>query len=148
MSRDVDERIIDLMQRVIAQSVLTNARIAQEFGLSVVDGQALGELARAGTALTAGEFGARIRMGSSTTTRTVDRLEAAGFVRRVQDPADRRRVLVEVMPERLERMRLRYDGLASTMRDYDRGYGDDELALVIRYLEGMLDATEVHRGDA
>lgn len=147
MSSAADDRIIDLMQRVIAQSVLTNERIARGFGLSVVDGQALGELARAGTPLTAGDFGARIRMGSSTTTRTVDRLEAAGFVRRVPDPADRRRVLVEVVPERLDAMRVQYDGLAATLREYDRGYSDAELDLVVRYIEGMLEVTEPHRGE-
>jgi DNA-binding MarR family transcriptional regulator len=33
------------------------------------------------------------------TTRLIDRLERAGFVRRVADPADRRKVIVEPVPD-------------------------------------------------
>ena len=42
-------------------------------------------------------------MGLTTgaVTRVIDRLEQAGYVRRVPDPADRRRVIVEVVPEKV-----------------------------------------------
>ena len=42
-------------------------------------------------------------MGLTTgaVTRVIDRLEQAGYVRRTTDPADRRRVVVEVVPERV-----------------------------------------------
>ena len=42
-------------------------------------------------------------MGLTTgaVTRVIDRLEQAGYVRRVPDPADRRRVIVEVVPDKV-----------------------------------------------
>ena len=42
-------------------------------------------------------------MGLTTgaVTRVIDRLEQAGYVRRTTDPADRRRVVIEVVPERV-----------------------------------------------
>jgi DNA-binding MarR family transcriptional regulator len=40
-----------------------------------------------------------VGLTSGAVTGVVDRLERAGFARRVPDPADRRRVKVEVTPE-------------------------------------------------
>ena len=51
--------------------------------------------------MTAGEISARTDLPTSTTTRVIDRLEKIGFVRRTSDPADRRKVVVEAIPERL-----------------------------------------------
>ena len=36
-------------------------------------------------------------------TGVIDRLEKAGFVRRAEDPDDRRRVIIEPFPKRIER---------------------------------------------
>ena len=48
---------------------------------------------------TAGELSAGTGLSSAATTTLIDRLEARGFARRVADPTDRRRVLVEMTPE-------------------------------------------------
>lgn len=48
--------------------------------------------------LTAGELAVEVGLTSGAVTGVVDRLERAGFARRVPDPADRRRVKVEVTP--------------------------------------------------
>ena len=47
----------------------------------------------------AGELSAGTGLSSAATTTLIDRLEEQGFVRRVADPTDRRRVLVEMTPE-------------------------------------------------
>jgi DNA-binding MarR family transcriptional regulator len=52
-----------------------------------------------GAGLTAGELAAEVGLTSGAVTGVIDRLERAGFARRVPDPADRRRVKVEVTPE-------------------------------------------------
>ncbi|WP_246646752.1 MarR family winged helix-turn-helix transcriptional regulator [Nonomuraea ceibae] len=46
-------------------------------------------------AMTPGELGARTGLTTGPTTRLIDRLEQAGYVRRVPDPGDRRKVIVE-----------------------------------------------------
>jgi DNA-binding MarR family transcriptional regulator len=140
-ARDRTAEINDLMQEVIASSVLTNERIARRFGLNVVDGQTLGVLARAGIPLTPGEIGSRVSLPSSTVTRVVDRLEGAGFVRRVPDPEDRRRVRVEPVPGRLAELASSYDGLSSALRRHNEAFDDAELDVVIRYMRGMIAAT-------
>ena len=46
--------------------------------------------------MTVGELGARLRLDSGTLTPLLKRLESAGYVLRSRDPADERRVRVEV----------------------------------------------------
>jgi DNA-binding MarR family transcriptional regulator len=47
-----------------------------------------------GTPITAGELAVRLGLGPPATTALVDRLEAAGHVRRTRDPQDRRKVTI------------------------------------------------------
>ncbi|MFB7597461.1 MarR family winged helix-turn-helix transcriptional regulator [Streptomyces sp. NPDC056160] len=54
--------------------------------------------------LTSGEPATRTGLTTGATTRVIDRLERAGYARRVADPADRRRVIVEPVPEGLGRI--------------------------------------------
>ncbi|MER6301298.1 MarR family transcriptional regulator [Kitasatospora sp. NPDC001539] len=48
-----------------------------------------------GGPMTPGELGARTGLTTGPTTRLIDRLEAAGYVRRTPSPDDRRKVIVE-----------------------------------------------------
>jgi len=45
--------------------------------------------------MTPGELGTRTGLTTGPTTRLIDRLETAGYVRRAADPGDRRKVIVE-----------------------------------------------------
>ncbi|MDI1461326.1 MarR family transcriptional regulator [Catellatospora sp. KI3] len=65
--------------------------------LHPTDWAALSVLNLAGR-LTSGELAERTGLTTGATTRLIDRLERAGHVRRVADPADRRRVVVEPLP--------------------------------------------------
>src|SRR4030095_15357904 len=96
---EVTGRIVELLQLVIASSVMTNERIARSLGLNVVDLQALGFIARNGAPMTAGEVSQATELPTSTTTRVLDRLEKQGFIERTTDPNDRRRVVVQVRPD-------------------------------------------------
>lgn len=71
---------------------------ADRLGVNQTDLHCLNAIENAG-GLTAGELGAAVGLTSGAVTGVVDRLEGAGFARRVPDPGDRRRVKVEVTPE-------------------------------------------------
>ena len=71
---------------------------AERLGINDTDLHCLNAIENAG-GLTAGELAAAVGLTSGAVTGVVDRLERAGFARRVPDPADRRRVKVEVTPE-------------------------------------------------
>jgi DNA-binding MarR family transcriptional regulator len=71
---------------------------AERLGVNRTDLHCLNAIENA-AGLTAGELADAVGLTSGAVTGVVDRLERAGFARRVPDPADRRRVKVEVTPE-------------------------------------------------
>ena len=78
--------------------VLLEIRVAEELAKKNLRSEqynALRLLAE-GDSLRMGELSARLLVDDSTTTRIVDSLEAAGLVRRTQDPSDRRAMRVAI----------------------------------------------------
>ena len=71
---------------------------ADRLGVNRTDLHCLNAIENA-AGLTAGDLAAEVGLTSGAVTGVVDRLERAGFARRVPDPEDRRRVKVEVTPE-------------------------------------------------
>src|SRR3954451_3453752 len=71
---------------------------AERLGVNRTDLHCLNAIENAG-GLTAGELAAETGLTSGAVTGVIDRLERAGFARRVADPDDRRRVKVEVTPK-------------------------------------------------
>lgn len=67
-------------------------------GLSVPKYSALTKLVQAGEPLALSELAARMTCVRSNITQLVDRLEADGLVRRVEDPRDRRSVRAALTP--------------------------------------------------
>jgi len=72
-------------------------------GLSMPKYGLLTHLVKAGDPLSLSECAARMTCVRSNMTQLIDRLEADGLVRRVEDPADRRAVRAEVTPLGFER---------------------------------------------
>jgi DNA-binding MarR family transcriptional regulator len=71
---------------------------ADVLGVNRTDLHCLNAIENAG-GLTAGELAAETGLTTGAVTGVIDRLERAGFARRVSDPEDRRRVKVEVTPK-------------------------------------------------
>jgi DNA-binding MarR family transcriptional regulator len=71
-----------------------DAAVAELLGVNRTDILCLDILARLGT-VPAGRLAEESRLTTGAITAVLDRLEHAGYVRRLNDPADRRRVLVE-----------------------------------------------------
>src|SRR6185503_15721476 len=77
-----------------------DATLAQ-YGLTHPDFQVLGTLRlwRSDHRSSPGELAADLELSSGTMTSRLDRLEEAGYIRRLRDPADRRGVVVELTDE-------------------------------------------------
>jgi DNA-binding MarR family transcriptional regulator len=75
---------------------------AGRLGLNRTDLDCISMVQRSG-GLTAGELAVESGLTTGAVTGVVDRLERAGYARRVPDPADRRKVVIEVTPEFYER---------------------------------------------
>jgi DNA-binding MarR family transcriptional regulator len=129
------------IQNVIARAVLTNERIARRVGISVIDLQVLSILSLADHALSAGDISAVSELPTSTTTRVIDRLEAAGLVRRRGDSDDRRKVVVDVLPQSAERLGPEFARIHEVEAELDEGYTAAELEVVLRHMRGLVNAS-------
>jgi MarR family transcriptional regulator, organic hydroperoxide resistance regulator len=118
-------------QTSTTDGILFHQAIADRVGLHVTDLRCLNVLAQAGP-LTAGELGQQLGLGTTgAVTRMVDRLEAAGYVRRQPDPGDRRRVIIHPVPERLATIAPHYQGMATAWNDLLAAYTDEQLHLFL-----------------
>ncbi|WP_405494645.1 MarR family winged helix-turn-helix transcriptional regulator [Nocardia sp. NBC_00511] len=132
---DATARIQISIRQLIARAVFVNDSIARQLGLRLVDLQVLNLMSLPDGPATPGDITEMTGLPSSTTTRVLDRLEAAGFLRRVSDPADRRKVSLELDTDRLADFESRYRELRSANAARQTLYTEAELELVAGYLE-------------
>src|SRR5262245_50684841 len=90
-------------RKLSTATVLLHQAVADRLGLNVTDHKCAELLARTGP-VPAGELARLTGLTTGAVTGVIDRLEAAGFVRRAKDPADRRKVIVEPDVRRMERV--------------------------------------------
>lgn len=81
----------------------------------------------------AGQLAVEAGLTTGAITAVIDRLEQRGFVRRVADPADRRRVLVEVTEEQHEAALRLYWPLQDLAAEWIGARSDDDLRLLIEF---------------
>jgi DNA-binding MarR family transcriptional regulator len=125
-------------QQTSGQSVMLSQLIADKVGIASSDLECLGFLEDGGP-MTAGRLAELTGLTSGAVTRMVDRLEAARYVRRRNDPADRRRVVVELVPGRAKEFARFYEPMARGTTEFLARYSDRELALIAELLDHMLD---------
>jgi DNA-binding MarR family transcriptional regulator len=89
--------------------------------------------------LTAGELARAAGLSPGAVTTALDRLERAGFARRVRDPADRRRVLVEPTEVVAELAQAVYGPLRKAGVGLMRRFSARELKTITDFLEGAAD---------
>jgi DNA-binding MarR family transcriptional regulator len=109
---------------------------ANYLGINRTDARALDVIEQYGP-LPAGELARELRLSTGAVTVLVDRLERAGYARRLRDPVDRRRVLVEATPE-LRNLAAKVYGTPDEAVDAFEGYTDADLKLLIRFLRGSV----------
>ncbi len=120
--------------------------VATRMGLAGTDVSVLRLLGVEGP-MTVGRIGELAGLTTGATTRLVDRLEQAGFVRRVADAADRRRVIVEVVGDRSAGVLHAWDPVDRAAMAVLDGLGDQELAGISGYLAACVDALRDGAGE-
>jgi DNA-binding MarR family transcriptional regulator len=144
---DVRLDIARLLRALTVEVDAMGARFADRHGLGRTDVRAIVavmDAARQGSALTAGALGAAVELSSASVTALVDRLERAGHVHRVRDPADRRRVVREMSESAMVAGGQFFGGLQRDLVAAMAGHTDEELAVVRRFLEQVTDVVVQH----
>lgn len=130
---DLLKRLDETLRKVGAQSVLMSDVVANLVGVNSTDLECLDLLELAGPT-TAGGLARHSGLTTGATTVVIDRLERAGFVRRLRDSRDRRCVRVEPLPGSLRQIAPLYRPLTVAMARLHEEYDDRDLVIVADYL--------------
>jgi DNA-binding MarR family transcriptional regulator len=117
---------------------------ADRLGLNRTDLHCVNIIENSG-GLTAGELAAEAGLTTGAVTGVIDRLERAGYARRVSDPADRRRVKLEVTPKFYARANRIWGPVASDWAARLGGrFTAEELERVLDFLRSTNELSREH----
>jgi DNA-binding MarR family transcriptional regulator len=116
---------------------------ADYLGLNRTDTRCLDIIERL-DGVSAGRLATEAGLSTGAVTTVLDRLERAGYARRVPDPGDRRRVLVELTPGARQLLReLLAPLVEGTVRQLE-GYTTEEVSLVRDFMRDHRRLNEAH----
>lgn len=139
--RDTFEELVREVRRSQAATARFDQAVADALGLNRTDMRCLDILQLEGS-VTAGRLAELTGLTTGAITTVLDRLENAGFARRVRDPHDRRRVLVEMAPEAMSGAANLYgEHIAQAELVYKR-YTLEQLELLLEFVRGSRELNE------
>ena len=131
------KRIHLSLRELIEVAEIARARAAKLQNLHPTDMACLAYLQRVGSPVSAKQITSHLNLSSGSGTALLDRLEAAGYTRRLPNPDDRRSVLIELDVEKAKEP-------LSRMAEIERGYSamtqsfsENDLAAIAKFLDEM-----------
>jgi DNA-binding MarR family transcriptional regulator len=136
MSRDSRQReellasLNDGFRQLSAATILFHQAVADQLGMNVTDHKCADILSRNGP-MTAGALAQHTGLTTGAMTGVIDRLEKGGFVRRVRDAHDRRRVIVEPVVKRMKQViGPLFESMGRSAAALCARYSTEELAVI------------------
>ena len=125
------QAITEKFREMSTEIIMFHQAVADELGLHITDHKSLELIHRFG-AMPAGRLGELTGLTTGSVTGIIDRLEKAGYVRRTNDPKDRRRTIIESTKNRkLERkIETIFMHLHERMRKLMSSYSDGQLSFL------------------
>jgi len=137
------QRLSDLGRKISTQTVFLHQAIAQTIGLNATDTKCVDLIgSEPDGAVTAGRLSDLTGLTTGAITHILDRLEKRGFVERVRDTGDRRRVFVRARTGSLEPLLPKYEAIGKAYISLAGQYSDDDLSLICGYMEKASELTE------
>jgi DNA-binding MarR family transcriptional regulator len=143
MSREETiQNIVDKFREMSIEAVMFHQALADELGLYITDHKCMDIIHRFG-AMPAGRLGEMTGLTTGAITGMIDRLEKAGYVRRTNDPKDRRKTIVEpIRNKKLERkIEMTLTPLHERMHKVLSSYSDNELTLLLDAMTELIKQT-------
>ncbi len=134
-------RVLDRYRELELQLAIFGHHVSAQIGMRPVDLQCVNLVHRYG-AVTIGELARMLVLPPATTTGIVDRLAAQGWVARDRTDADRRSVLVRVLPDRLPELFSLLAPLGEDLSAKLEGLDDDALRIIADFLDHAAEATQ------
>jgi DNA-binding MarR family transcriptional regulator len=134
MSKHSRQELLAEIGDLIRAAQVTTDRIDDAaslvMGINRTDHRAIDVITRRGS-VTAGELARETGLSPAAMTSSLDRLEAAGYARRVPDEADRRRIRVEATEEVLSGAMELYGPMEQGFLAMVKGYSLKDLELIL-----------------
>jgi DNA-binding MarR family transcriptional regulator len=133
------EQLLQALNQVMRESsteaIMLHQAIADTLGLNITDHKCLDLVARYGP-LTAGKLAELTGLTTGGITGVIDRLEKAGYARRVPDPKDRRTTIIEPVHNKEIEKKLAniFLPLSQKMENMASEYSDEELKLLVEFI--------------
>jgi DNA-binding MarR family transcriptional regulator len=134
------QKFIWEMRKMATANVLHATTVAHQVGIGVNDMKCAELLVRNGQ-MTAGQLAESSGLTTGAITGVVDRLEKAGWARRQPDPHDRRRVIIQALPQDSRTVAGLYDSYMQAISALLADYNDQELARILEFLSRYTEIT-------
>ena len=124
--------ITEKFREMSTETIMFHQAVADVLELHITDHKSLELIHRFG-AMPAGRLGELTGLTTGSVTGIIDRLEKAGYVRRANDPKDRRRTIIEpTKNKKLDRkIEVIFMHLHERMHKLMSSYSDSELAFLL-----------------
>jgi DNA-binding MarR family transcriptional regulator len=137
---EIIQAIIEKRREMSTETIMFHQAVADILGLHVTDHKCLDLIHRYG-AMPAGRLAELSGLTTGAVTGIIDRLEEAGYVRRTDDPKDRRRIIVEPTKNKKWERKIEaiFIPIHERMHKLLSSYSDSELAFLLDVLTKTLD---------
>jgi DNA-binding MarR family transcriptional regulator len=134
--------IIDRLREMSTETIMFHQIVADELGLYITDHKCMDIIHRFG-AMPAGRLGELTGLTTGAITGMIDRLEKAGYVRRANDPKDRRKTIVEpVRNKKLEKkIEMIFTPLHERVYRFLSSYSSSELGFLLDAMTKIIEQT-------
>ncbi len=140
---EILSRLWDLGRKLSTLTVFLHQAIAQSFGLNATDTKCIDViLSHSAGSVTAGQLSDVTGLTTGAITHILDRLEKRGFIERVRDTRDRRKVFVRVKMEKLAPFFPKYEAIGKAHMALAEEYGTKELQLISEYMQKSYEVSE------
>lgn len=132
------EQLLELFNEELrnfsTETIMFHQNVAERLGLNSTDHKCLDIILR-NYPMTAGKLAEMTGFTTGTVTGVIDRLEKASYVYRDKDPNDRRRVIINVHLQKVEKEILPlFASFSQSMRELFEKYNDQEIKFLFDFV--------------
>jgi DNA-binding MarR family transcriptional regulator len=132
------EQLLELFNEELrnfsTETIMFHQNVAERLGLNSTDHKCL-DIILQNYPMTAGKLAEMTGFTTGTVTGVIDRLEKASYVYRDKDPNDRRRVIINVHLQKVEKeIRPLFASFSQSMRELFEKYNEQEIKFLFEFV--------------
>ena len=136
---DASMVLVRALRRFLGTAARNDGIMARELGLHTTDLATLDLVFSSADPITPNRIAEHLGLSSGATTGAIDRIEKAGYVRRVPNPGDRRGAFIEPLAGRAEDVLTIYRDVVERYDGVLAGFSGDEMRAATRLLQALSD---------